>query len=225
MATKLEVTYNHLGQGPRVTAWGDKPLLVYWSNVVKDKKLMSYAVDLQGGYWYQQGRQWFCNWVVEVFEWNKGNLNKIHTDYFNPYNKRAHFHLDDTASYQEHVEYTKACLEFIDYWNLESYSIETPYAHELHKEFPGIFFAHKILDEVCYVNYVIKKSPSSNFSWENYKMWTMNDEYVFFNHIHPCNFEDQTPYEFAKSVLFGPDYDKLDEYIPYAWTLNERVVS
>ena len=224
MKTKVEVTYNHLGHGPRVTTWGENPVLVYWNNIIDGKEVMTYSSELNGGYWYQQSRQWFNNWVVRVYEWNKGNLKEIHTEHFNPYGKRVHFHLEN-SSLEEHRGYLKACFEFIEHWNLESYAIETKHAHELLKEFPGTSLSHKILDESCYVNYEIKKSPSSSYSWERYKMWSMNDEYVYFNHIHPQNPNTQSSYDFAKSVIFGPDYKSLDEWIPYAWTLNERVVS
>ena len=225
MGTKVEVTYNNLDAGPRVTTWGDKPLLMYFNNVINGKETMAYANETQPGYWHQQSRQWFCNWVVRVYEWNNGNLLNIHTDIFNPYNKRVHFHLDDTASVDEHFEYTQACMEFARHWNLESFTIESPWAFDLAAKIPNVSFAHKILDEGCYVNYVIKKSPSSNYTNERYGMWSMNEEYVFFNHNHPLDPDYQTPYEFARSILFGPDYNKLEEFVPYDWTLNERIVS
>lgn len=225
MGTKIEVTYNNLDAGPRVTTWGDKPLLMYFNNVINGKETMAYANETQPGYWHQQSRQWFCNWVVRVYEWNNGNLLNIHTDVFNPYNKRVHFHLDDTASVDEHFEYTQACMEFARHWNLESFTIESTWAFDLAARIPNVSFAHKILDETCYVNYVIKKSPSSNYTNERYGMWSMNEEYVFFNYNHPLDPDYQTPYEFARSVLFGPDYNKLEEFVPYDWTLNERIVS
>jgi len=226
MAAEIKVEYNHLEAGPRVITWGEKPLLIYWSNVINDKKIMAYCAETEPGYWHQQSRQWFSNWVVEVYEWINGNMVKVHQDIFNPYAKKVHFILDEFDSIENHIEYVRACKKFISHWNLSTYAIESPYAHELKELYPDTTIAHKILDpENCYVNYVIKKTPSLNYSWENYKVWTKNVEYVLFNDHHPLNPEDQTPYEFAESILFGPDYSKLNHYIPYAWTLNEKVVS
>lgn len=225
MTTRIDVEYNHLNAGPRVIVYGEKPVLVYWFNEINGVKKMAFAEVIEPGYWHQQSRQWACNWVIEAYEWNGGNLLKIKEDRFNPYGKRVHFHLDEFGSLEEHKEYIKACIDYVSHWNLDSYTIESPFAHELLAEYPGFSISHKIIDEQCYKSFLIKKTPSDSHMWENFGIWGMNDEYVYFNQNHPENPEYQTNYEFARSVLFGPDYKKINEWVDHAGTLNERVVS
>lgn len=225
MATNINIEYNHLNAGPRVVVFGEKPILVYWFNEINGVKKMVNAEIVQPGYWFQISRQWYSNWIIEAYEWNQGNLLKIKEDKFNPYGKRIHFHLDEFGSLEEHQEYIKACIDFVSHWSLESYVVESPHAHELLKQYPGFSISHKIMDEDCYKSFLIKKTPSDCHMWENFKTWGLNEEFVFFNHNHPENPEDQTSYEFARSILFGPDYKKLNEWVPCAGTLNERVVS
>ena len=52
-----------------------------------------------------------------------------------------------------------------------------------------------------------------------------NEEVINFNFTHPYNPKDLTSYEFAKSIIFGPKFEEMEEFIPYTWTLAEEVVS
>lgn len=224
MATVVEVEYNHLEAGPRVAVFGDKPILVYWYNEVKGVKKHTFQQIIEPGIWYQYGRQWFCNWVIEAYEWNGGNLLKVHESKVNPYDKPVYFHLDENATIEEHEEYLRACMDFVSHWRSSSYNIESPYAHELLAKNPGMKISHKIMDEDCYISFVIKKTPSDSSTFENYGFYGYNEEMVYFNNHHPQNPNEQTPYEFAKSILFGPDYSEIEEFILPDWTLKEKIV-
>lgn len=224
MSTTVNIEYNHFEAGPRVAVFGEHPVLVYWYNEINGVKKHVDQQVIEPGHWYQIGRQWFNNWIIEAHEWNGGNLLTIKEEKFNPYNKSVYFRLDENSPIEEHREYLKACMDFVSHWRSSSYNIESPYAHELLEENPGMKISHKIMDEDCYVAFVIKKTPSDSNVFENFGFYGLNDEMVYFNFHHPENPDQQTPYEFAKSILFGPDYSKLEEFILHDWTLKERIV-
>ena len=222
MSTVL-VEYKFRNSGPRVTTWGEKPLLIYLYNLIDGKKIQVDNQTLNPNHFFQFGRQWFTNWLVEIFEWNAGNLVKIHTDVFSPYGKKTNFHLAEFDTLEEHIEYAKACIEYINHWDISEYSIESPFAFELKEIYPEIKFSHKILDpEMSYVSYEIKKTPSSYFAYENFGVSLLNEEVVNYNNHHPYSPEGVSSYEFAKSILFGPDYKKIERYIPQDWTLINK---
>jgi len=225
MASTVNVEYNHFEAGPRIAVFGDNPVLVFWSTEINGVKKFVDQQVIEPGYWYQVARQWFNNWIIEAYEWNKGNLLKIKEDKFNPYNKDVYFRLDENGTIEEHEEYMKACNDFISYWNSSNYSIETPHAQDLLKKYPEVKLSQKIMDENCYVSFDIKTTPSAFSTVENFGVYGLNDEMVYFNHHHPENPEGMTSYEFAKTILFGPDYSRIEEFIPCDWTLKERIVS
>jgi len=218
------VEYNKRGLGPIVHNQIEEDLLIFYNHIVNGKKYVAYTLDLQGGWYRQANRQWFCNWNIEAFKWNKGKLIKVAEDNFHPYKKRIHFHLDEEATIEEHKQYILACIEFITLWEIDSYTIETYYADQLKSEFPTLFLSEFILDDNCYANYVIKRTPSAYSSYENFGVPSLKEEFLYFNFDHPCNPDNQTSYEFAKSILFGPDYKNLLSFFPYEWTLKEPIV-
>ena len=217
------VEYKHRDSGPRILTWGEKPLLVYLYNLIDGKKVQIDNNVINPNHFFGFGRQWFTNWLIEVFEWNNGNLVKIHTDVFSPYNKKTNFHLAEFDSLEDHYGYAEACIEYINHWSISDYAIETPFAFELLQKYPKVKFSHKILDpEECYVSYEIKKTPSAFGAYENFGVPLLNEEVVNYNNHHPYPPEDSSPYEFAKSILFGPNYKEIPKYIPQDWTLANK---
>jgi hypothetical protein len=219
----IKVEYNQQNTGPKIITWNDKPLLVYIYNRIKGKRVLVACHTLPPNHYFQFNRQWFTNWEIEVFEWNDGELIKAHVNVFNPYNQVTHFHLAEFDPIEDHIEYAKACLEYASKWKLENFVIESPWAIDLEKEFPGVRFAHKIMDpNNCYVSYEIKKTLSEYGAYENFGVYTLSEEIVNFNNTHPVPSDTITSYELAKSILFGPNYDESYKFIPPTWTLTNK---
>jgi hypothetical protein len=226
MASSFEIEYNVRGSGPRLSTWGEKKLHVTFSNIVDHKKLFVNSEIIEPGHYTLLHRQWFTNWQIEVYEWNNGKMINCFNDIFAPYGKTVHFYLDDTADINSHREYLKACQEFIEMYNSDFHLIESCYANELLLEFPYLNIISLITDDQpCYVNYEIRQTPSEMGTYENYGILGNDEEIVSYNFHHPCNPKDQSPYEFARSIILGPDYKNMETFIPYSWTLKNKVVS
>lgn len=220
----ISVKHNIKNHGPLITNYTGENVLIYYNIIINNRKYLVYGLDIDEGWYRQSSRQWYCPWQIEVFKWNKGKLVKIAEDNFLPYKKRIHFHLSEKSTIEEHKQYILACIDFIDYWDISSYTIETKYTKELTVDFPNLFLSEFIMDDNCYVNYVIEKSNSEYNSYENFGVPSLKEEFLYFNFNHPNNPQDQSSYEFARSILFGPDYSKLHTFFPYEWTLKEPIV-
>ena len=219
----IKVEYNHRNTGPKVLTWNEKPLLVYVYNRIKGKKILVVCYQLPPNHYFQFNRQWFTDWEIEVFEWNSGELVRVHVDIFNPYNKITHFYLAEFDSIDNHVEYIKACLEYVSKWSIQNFVIETTWALELQEKYPNITLVHKIMDEgECYVSYEIKKTLSEFGTYENFGVYILNEEIVNFNNHHPFPPDTMSSYELAKTILFGPNYDETHKFIPPTWTLAKK---
>jgi len=220
----LEFKYNIKGTGPKVETWGEKPFLIYMFNVVNNKKLEANSKSLPPYHFYINQRQWFTNWEIEVYEWVGGNLQLIAQDKFIPSNKITHFYLESN-DLDETIEYTKACLEYVKHWEISQYLIETYFPEEINNHFNISHATNKIdFPEACYVNYVIKKQPSLADMEKFWGVGLINEEIIYNNFIHPYSYNNQSSYELAKSILFGPDYETIPKFIPYDWSLKERIV-
>jgi hypothetical protein len=226
MPSNFLIEYNLRGGGPRLNTWGDKQLHVIFYNIVNGRRRFVNAAIVEPGHFTQMNRQWATNWETEAHEWVDGKLVLCFKDTYTPYGKTVHFYLDDTSSIDEHRQYLKACKDFIIANNSDYHLIESYYANELIMEFPDLNIVSLIdPNENCYVNFEIKKSLSERLTYENYGVVLNNEEVVNFCFDHPFNPEDLTPYEFARSIVLGPNFEEMDDFIPYAWTLAEGVVS
>ena len=221
--TQVITEYNKKEKGIRVSSWGEKPLLIYIYNNVNGRKLHIDNFTLPPGHFYEYGRTWFTNWQVEVFEWNEtGNLINIHTNVFSPYGKKTNFFLSEFDSIESHKGYVKACIDYINYWNISEYNIITPHKDELSTIYPDLSFTYQADEIDSYVSYDIRRTPSSFFAYENYGVYLLNEEIVCYNAQHPLPELGMDPYDLATSILFGPDYKNSEYFIPQAWTLAEK---
>ena len=226
MASSFNIEYNNRGSGPRLSTWGDKKLYATFSNIIDHKKTFINSEIIEPGHYTLLHRQWFTNWQIEVYEWVDGKMVNCFNNIFTPYGKTVHFYLDDTVDIETHKEYLKACEEFIKKYTPDFHLIESCYANDLLLEFPNLNIVSLITDnELCYVNYEIRQTPSEMNTYEDYGILNNDEEIVSFNFHHPCNPYEQTPYEFAKSIILGPDYKEMEKFIPYSWTLVNKVVS
>lgn len=224
MGSTFKVEYNIKGIGPRILTWGDKDLKIDFYNKINHKQLLhTWGFAIPNTFW-QIPRQWFSNWVIEVKEWNQGKLQTIFTDIFNPYNKTVHFYLDENSSLEEHIEYSKACNEFFKKWSTNTI-IESPFSDQLQLIFPNLIFTNKILNENdCYVNYEIKEKLSYKDLYEKYKIYMMNQEILCYGDSNPLPKDQLTPYEFAYSIIFGPNPENVQNYVPYEWIFKEPFI-
>lgn len=221
--TQVITEYNSKDKGVRINSWGEKPLLIYLYNNVNGKKLFVDNFTLPPGHFYEYGRTWFTNWQVEVFEWNEiGNLVNIHTSVFSPYGKKTNFFLAEFDSIEDHIDYTRACVDYINHWSISEYNIITPHANDLSTTYPDLNFVTHIEENESYVSYDIRRTPSSFFAYENYGVYLLNEEIVSYNAEHPLPESEMNSYELATSILFGPDYKNSHYFIPQAWTLAEK---
>lgn len=221
MANNIKVSYNIKNYGIKINSLGDKKLLVYIYTKIGNKKVVLHRREMLPNQFYMDGRNFFTEWIVEFFEWSDGKTKKVFTECFNPYNKIAYFYLDPNGTVEEHIEYVKAIRDFSNYWSSSGIVIESIH---LSNNDPSFLIIPKISEEQnqnCYVNYMIEKKESSNMSYENYGVSTMLDEQIYFNHIHPYNPETLTPYEFARSIIFKPDYNENLRYLPHNLTLSK----
>lgn len=224
--TQIITEYNIKDKGFRISSWGEKPLLIYAYNNVNGKKLFVDNFTLPPGHFYEYGRTWFTNWQIEIFEWSEiKDLVKIHTDVFSPYGKKTNFHLAEFDSIEDHKGYIKACADYINSWSISEYNIISPYSEELSTILPTMNFTSYLEDERdCYVSYDIRRTPSSFNSYENYGVYLLNEEIVNYNAQHPYPEKGVNSYDFAKSILFGPDYKNAEYFIPQTWTLTEKLL-
>lgn len=221
---RIEFTYNEKNFGPKVTTRGDRPLIIYLYNLESGRKVEVEYISLPADHFYIFPRQWYTQWRIEVMEWVNGKLHMVGVDEFIPTYQPTHFYLEE-GTLEDNIEYTKACLDYTKKWGVNKFLIETPFYEELSKHFNLTNFTSKITDiKDCCVNYVIKKTPSAGFAFESFGVPLVNEEIIYYNHHHPVDPSSVTPYEFAKSILFGPDYKTTPKFIPYEWTLKERVV-
>lgn len=226
---RVEFKYNNKESGPKVITYGDRPVLIYLYNLEGGVKTEVEYIPLPANHFYLFPRQWFTKWRIEVLEWVSGKLQTVAVDEFTPTFSSTHFYLED-GSLEEHLEYSKACLDYVEQYVIFDFKIESIYYKELAQYFGfDINQPHPFTDEIanpedCYVNYVIKKTPSTGSTFENYNVPLVNEEGIFYNHHHPLSPTNLTPYEFAKSIVMGPDYKKINKFIPYSWSLQERNV-
>jgi len=213
MNKEIHVEYNNLGYGPKISYYGEKSVIIMISTFSEGIKKTIKNEILDPGHFFLLYRQFYQEWIIESYTWNNGELVKFKTDIFNPHNKKVHIYLDNSLSclpYQ-HKEYVLACIDFLKKWEITDYVIESQYLNELKSEFPNINIVDKITNNDCYVNFNIKRDVAFNDPFE---------ELVFFNNTHPHNYEDFNDYEFAKQILFGPDYSKINTYIPHGESLK-----
>lgn len=210
--SEIYVEYNKLDYGPKINFYGSNSALIRISIMVNDVKKTLESKIILPGHFYQLFRQWYCEWIIECYEWRNGELVKIKDEIFNPYGKKIHFILEHNSSFVKHKEYLRACIEFIDRWDIYDYTIESKFANLLIKENPDINIVETIVDNDCYVNFHIKRDHNpyiDNFT-----------EMVYYNSNSPHNPENMSDYELAKSILFGPNYDLIEEYLPHDESLT-----
>lgn len=221
---RLEFSYNTKGKGPKIATWGDKPFLAYLSNLQGGKKVHIDCITIEAGYYYHFNRQWFTDWDIQVYQWINGGLKVVGSSVFLPTHQTTHFYLEG-ENLLVNRDYARACFDYIKNWDITNYLIETEWDEELNQEFSSDRFVKKIdYPEACYVNYVIGKYPSSGEAFENYGVPLVNEEVIFYNFFHPYYPGLHTPYEFARSILFGPDYKTIEKFIPHSWSIGEKIV-
>jgi len=222
----IEFYYNTKGMGPKVVGRGNKPLLIYLFNKINGKKTEVCYIPLPADHFYIFNRQWFTDWRVEVYEWVNGNLKTVAIDEFSPTYKPTHFYLE-SDNLEDSIEYSKACLDYVNHWEINDFLIETQFFQEINQILEIENCTESITSpEGCYVNYIIKKGPSCSWMEECWGVnGLVNEEVVFSDPMYPYTPKNISAYDLAHSILFGPNYKTIERIIPYDWVLKERIVS
>jgi len=215
------IEYNIRNVGVRFTSEGNAPVLLYLHNKVNNENLAVQWHYQQPNTFFETIRQWHTNWVIEAFEFHEGELLKVYSNEFNPYGKTVHFYLDPSMPIKDHIEYVEACHDYISHWKSDNHAIESIHSDTIKNLFPDLNIVNLIGDEGCYVNYEIGPSNSTEGTYEKYKMVYINEEFMYYSYHQPVPHEGLTPYELAKNIIFGPDYNKLYKLFPYEWILQK----